>query len=542
MKLSEHIKALLEKRNGLAQETNTEGDSILTVRAELDKAHKSDCPCKKETGRAEDCTDESFKNGMATLQERITAQKTKREEIVQLDELIEAGMEVKDRIIDEDVEELSPVTGIGMQKSAESLFPKRKGSLLNNIGVDFYGFLHQVGLTTVEDVKSRMGMGVPDTLADGSRFATAASFYATFGTSKAELVASTKSVSGDRGLGKEFEEKLQTRRSNTKSMFTQVPDMSGGDGSLYAPSEIFPGNTGGLCEYMIDNTLDVLPYAPASFLQAIPVRTIPKSYILFARQTLRVNNASAVGESVLLAGSDNPTDAPVDFRPIKPESEFGFSQAKAITLTFADTLPVSEEFLEDCPAVADAVETQLMENVRQAFYNQIINGDGSTGEYPELIGLLAQVGLSTRVHQGAASFMGNTMGAGSADDNIRETLVRAIFDAEAYGYNVDYILMNYDDFTNMYFLKDDIGRPLYNDAELERINGARVLKDVRMPPGVALVGAFAQVTQLLIRRQIRLDIGWIDKQFVQDMLTLRATMRGGILVRAPHALIRVTGL
>jgi hypothetical protein len=43
MKLSEHIKALLEKRNGLAQETNTEGDSILTVRAELDKAHKSDC-------------------------------------------------------------------------------------------------------------------------------------------------------------------------------------------------------------------------------------------------------------------------------------------------------------------------------------------------------------------------------------------------------------------------------------------------------------------------------------------------------------------
>jgi hypothetical protein len=39
-----------------------------------------------------------------------------------------------------------------------------------------------------------------------------------------------------------------------------------------------------------------------------------------------------------------------------------------------------------------------------------------------------------------------------------------------------------------------------------------------------------------------LDIGWIDKQFVQDMLTLRATMRGGILVRAPHALIRVTGL
>lgn len=544
MKLSDHIKSLLEKRNGLAQESNTEGESILTVRSELDTAHKSDCPCRKATGRAEDCTDETFKNGMAGLQERIVVQKAKRQEILDLDALIEAGSEIKDLMIADDTEEIDPVTSDGMKKVSDLLYPKRKGSMLNNIGTDFYGFVHQLGLTTVEDVKSRLLMSQRAQLKDGSTFTAAASFYASFGSSKNELQSSTKSVATDAGLGKDFETAIKARRANanTKSMFTQVPGLSGGDGDLYAPSEIFPGNTGGLCEYMIDNTLEVLPYPPASFLECIPVRSIPKSYILFARQTLRVNNASAVGESVLLTGSDNPTDAPVDFRPIKPESEFGFSQAKAYTLTFADTLPVSEEFLEDCPAVADAVESQLMENVRQEFYDQILNGDGSTGENPELIGLLAQVGLSTRIHQGAASFMGNTMGAGAADDNVRETMVRAIFDAEAYGYSVDCIIMNYDDFTNMYFLKDDIGRPLYTEGELMSINGAKVRKDVRMPAGVALVGAFAQTVQILIRRQIRLDIGWTDKQFLQDMLTLRATMRGGVLVKVPHALIRVTGL
>jgi hypothetical protein len=183
-----------------------------------------------------------------------------------------------------------------------------------------------------------------------------------------------------------------------------------------------------------------------------------------------------------------------------------------------------------------------MENVRQEFYDQLINGDGSGGEYPELTGLLALVGLSTRIHRGAASFMGNVMMPGVATDNTRETIERAIFDAQAYGYNVDCVLMSHDDFVEMTFLKDNDGYRLYTDSELSSVRGAKIVYDIRMPAGLAIAGAFRQTVRILLRRAVRLDIGWVDNQFREDMLTLRATMRGGLLAKVPHALIRITGI
>lgn len=542
--LNKELKSLLDSRNALAQEITEEGVKLLEAKAEIDGNHKDDCPCVLKTG---DCTDISFQEKMGEVETRITAQKEKRSRVEELDKLIFAAEGIEQREI-KSLERLQkPVTEQSMvQVAADALANRKKVGLYDQIAGDFQSFLQKIGLTRKSDFEGRPVIGISE-LKTGEQFNTLASFHIAFGTTPTESGVAAKSVLTDLGVqGDELtkvETALKSRRdASFKSMFTQHP-LAGGEGDLFAPDQVFAGNTGGLCEYIIDDTIDVLPYPKVSFLDCIPVRRIPKSYVVYVRQTIRVNNASAVGEGVTL-GIDNPQTpgVAVDFRPLKPESEFGWTQGKAYTLTFADTIPVSEEFLEDCPAIADAVENQLMENVRQEFYDQIINGDGSDGEFPELIGLLAQVGLSTRVHQGAASFMGTAQGAGAVTDNIRETIVRAIFDAESFGYNVDCVLMSHEDYVQMYFLKDGDDRPLYTDAELDSIRGAKVRADVRMPAGTALVGAFRQVVQILIRRAIRLDIGWVDKQFRQDMLTLRATLRGGVLVRAPHALIRVTGI
>lgn len=538
--LSEHVKALLTRRNGLAQEVNTNAEEMIGKKAELDKNHKSDCPCRTITeGVKGDCGDTVYSDGMKELEIKVKEQTVKRAELDELDELIDSGEAIEERVIKS--APTGPVTEAGMTPALASLIGNgKKDKFMSRIGVDFWEMLQKLNLTKKDDIKGRPTLGA-GTGIGSDRFNCVASFYAAFGNNAKDIASATKSIAGELALGADFDTAMQTRRNAFKSMFTQHP-LAGGDGSLYAPTEVFPGNTGGLCEYQIDDTLDVLPYPPASFLDCIPVRTISKSWLLYARQTLRVNNASGVGEGVVLTGSDNPTEAPVDFRPIKPESQFGFSQAKAYTITFADTLPVSEEFLEDCPAVADAVETQLMENVRQEFYNQLINGDGSDGENPEILGLLSQVGLSTRVHRGAATFFGNTMGAGGADDDMRETLERAIFDAQAYGYTVDCAIVSYDDYVDLTFVKNEDGLRLYTDEQTTNVRGVRIRPDVRMAAGTAIIGAFRQTVQILMRRAIRLDIGWTDKQFLQDMLTLRATMRAGLLAKAPHALIRVTGI
>lgn len=545
MTISEMLKALEEKRNALATELNTEGLAIQEKRASLEAEYKG-----KET-------EQVFIDGMVELNARKEVQKTKRAEVLSLDEEIEACIPIKmleaQGVSEEDLSKaaaLAVTQGNGQipYRQNNRTAPTGGNALGYRMGEQFQKFLAHTDLMGAEKVRNLGGPTFKSK--NGGTFHSAASFHGIIGSNESEVDEVGADLGVEIGQPAQFDKALKDRRAAvsalaTKSMFTQHP-MAGGDGSLFSPESVFPGNTGGLCEFIIDNDLPLWPYPPSCFLDCIPIRRIPKSYVLFSRQTLRINNASAVGESLQLSAGTEPesrtTDNAIDFRVLKPESQFGFSQAKAWTVTYADTLPVSEEFLEDCPTVADAVETQLLENVRQEFYRQIINGDGSEGAYPEITGLLAQVGLSTRIHRGAASYMGNTTPAGDVADNIRETIVRAIFDAEAYGYSVDCIIMNHDDYTTMEFLKDEMGKPLYTEAEKNTIKGAKVCKDVRMPAGTALVGAFRQVVQVLIRRAIRLDIGWIDKQFAQDMLTLRASMRGGLLVKVPHALVRITQL
>lgn len=546
MKIGEMLKALEEKRNTLATELNTEGLAIQEKRASLEAEYKG-----KET-------EQIFINGMVELNARKEVQKTKRAEVLSLDEEIEACIPIKmlesAGVSEEDLAKaaaLAVTSGNGQMPYRQNnrTAPTGGNALGYRFGEQFQKFLAHTDLIGAEKVRNLGGPVFKSK--NGGNFHSAASFHGILGNGVSEIDEVGDDLGLELGKHLEVQKTLKDRRTAfsvanaTKSMFTQHP-MAGGDGSLFSPESVFPGNTGGLCEFIIDNDMPLWPYPPSCFMDCLPIRRIAKSYVLFARQTLRINNASAVGESLQLAAGTEPesrvTDSAIDFRVLKPESQFGFSQAKAWTVTYADTLPVSEEFLEDCPTVADAVETQLMENVRQEFYRQVLLGDGSEGAYPEITGLLAQVGLSTRIHRGAASYMGNATPTGDVADNMRETIVRAIFDAEAYGYEVDCIIMNHNDYTTMEFLKDEMGKPLYTEAEKNTIKGAKVCKDVRMPAGTALVGAFRQVVQVLIRRAIRLDIGWIDKQFAQDMLTLRASMRGGLLVKVPHALVRITQL
>lgn len=543
-----HLNALRESHNTKAAVIMVEAPKIAEIKTELDKIT--------------DAESEPYKTMKGKLLEAVKAQQERRDELIEIMELMDSMQDV------ELLEEIKSVEGrsgavtgsaIAAGQAYTAMANATKAPMMERIGTDFWGFLNDARIVqNASSIKSREIGFEPIKTAGGeeTNFHTHARWEAVFGQSRGQVRNATKSILSDFGVPDIDDETIletnpvysavKSYRDATKSMFTQGIQpggiMQGEEGSLYAPSAIFPGNTGGLCEYEIDNSMEVLPYPKASFLECLSTRQISKSYLLFNRQTLRINNASAVGESVVLSEEESPTGEAVDFRPIKPESKFGFSQARAFTLTFADTQPLSEEFLEDCPQIADIVEVQLMENVRQVFYNQILNGDGTTGEYPQLIGIFSTLGLSTRVHQGAASFMGVSQAAGQNTDTVRDTLEKAIFDAVAFGYSPNCIIMNQADYVDMIFEKDGDEHRLYTPEERTSINGVPIKFDVRVPSGMALVGDFRRAMQILLRRAMRLDIGWVDNQFKTDMLTLRATMRAGIKVGLPGAIIRVTGV
>jgi hypothetical protein len=185
-----------------------------------------------------------------------------------------------------------------------------------------------------------------------------------------------------------------------------------------------------------------------------------------------------------------------------------------------------------------------MQNVMERYILEVLVGNGQGGRYPQITGLNNTFGLSTRVHQGAAT-MGDAdlaPGAGAGTDKPRRTFQRGIFDLLALGYRATGIIMNHYDYVDIAFTEDLDGRDLYTQAELDAIMGAQVAYDVRQPVGTALMGDFQRAVKLLIRRLLRMDMGYVNAQFIEDMITFRVTMRAGIMVKQPHAIIRLTGL
>lgn len=527
--LIEEVNKSIAQHATIAEQADSTGLEIIKMRNELDVT--------VEKGS------DAYKEKFTALEAMIDEQLIKRDEADAISKAIESAQPLKQ------YEQLKsgsrPVTE-SAQIGFLSSFEKDNTPLGQKLGRDFWHSLKQAKLLKAEAIK-----GVATTkqffLKNGERFNSAFQWDAVFGSNPTESMEVAKRLADENGWAG-IGDSLKSTRESVKSMFTQTPDGSGGDGSLYNPTAIFAGNTGGLCEYQIDNAIDVLPYPEASFLECMPVQQIAKAYLLFVRQTLRINNASGVGESVVLPNlldfTDGVTPNPIDFRPIKPESEYGFSQARAGVITIANTIQMSEEILEDCQSIVDIVEQQLMEDTRQEFYRQLIEGDGSTGENPEMIGLLSTLGMSTRIHQGAASFFGASQGAGISTDNIRDTLERSVFDGQAFGYRIDCIITSLEDYITMAMQKDETlsQLKLYSEAEIDVIRGAKVRPDTRMPAGTAVAGAFQRVLRILLRRALRLDIGWVDDQFLTDMLTMRATLRGGLKVTSPHGLIKITAL
>jgi hypothetical protein len=531
----ESINKQVAKHAAISEEVDAKGLEIIKRRNELDETAEKDS--------------DTYKTKMTELEGMITEQMAKRASAEEIAKAIEAAEPMKQ--FDEMKFESTPFTESAETGMLLQTTQKDKTPFQQQLGRDFWYALQKAKLTSSDAIKNNLVAPRSAMLRDGQKFNSAFAWDAAFGRNDGQIVEAIKHLGlTDLGWKDEVDalEKTKSNREAIKSMFTQVPDVSGGDGSLYNPTAIFAGNTGGLCEYQIDNSIDVLPYPDATFLDCIPVQQIAKAYLLFVRQTLRINNASGVGESVVLPNlmdfATGLVPNPIDFRPIKPESEYGFSQAKAHVITIANTIQMSEEMLEDCQTIVDIVEQQLMEDTRQEFYRQLIEGDGSGGLYPEITGLLSTLGMSTRIHQGAASFFGNTMGAGAVTDNVRDTLERAVFDGQAFGYVIDCIITSLEDYIEMAMQKDGTlsERKLYTDAEINTIRGARVRADVRMPAGTAIAGAFRRVVRILLRRALRLDIGWVDDQFLTDMLTMRATMRAGLKVTSPHGLIKITAL
>jgi HK97 family phage major capsid protein len=182
-----------------------------------------------------------------------------------------------------------------------------------------------------------------------------------------------------------------------------------------------------------------------------------------------------------------------------------------------DTLPVSEEFLEDEVMAAAELDLFLTANVENKIDEQIVNGD-NLGE--NLKGIFSSVPAFTP----AAS--------GITDANIYDLCIKVMESITATGgakYRPDFVAMNIVDI-NKLKLKKDLDNNYIFDRQDERLAQLNIIEDNNVTANTLVVGdsRFARIYEM---GGVVLSKGSVNAQFSEDMMTIKARKRLAFLIR-----------
>lgn len=473
---------------------------------------------------------------MKAFDDALLGQKALREEITNIETVIEALTlpsfdfgEVQSAIKSL---KLSPSIEGGLLSSA-SVQDQPLGRSVNQLSGDIQEYMVRKGYNTPAALKSLARGRQAEPMKGGGTFTPALTFVIGMGNEGNVDILEDEDLRSDSGLRADLE-----KYSARKSMFTQHPLAGGqtvlGVGDRYNPEGIFEGNTGGIFEYSIDRALNEMPYAKQGIMDVLKFQNIKGNSHHFIRQTLRINNAKALLESI--------TAPPANYAQVKPANEYGWTLFKTYVMTYAATVILTDEFAEDVQPIVDAIRDQLGIDVNMAFAQSLATGV-NTILNADITGLFNLAGINTRIHRGASAYVAPLTGTPSpfaATDDYRITFERAVLDLRRFGFSPDYILTSYAIQDAMTFQLDQYGKKRYSEAELGKILGATVTAGQEVPDTKAMVGDFGMAVRGLNRTALVIDMGYVNDQFVRDQFTLRGRRRGGLKAMRPYALEKIT--
>lgn len=186
-----------------------------------------------------------------------------------------------------------------------------------------------------------------------------------------------------------------------------------------------------------------------------------------------------------------------------------------------DTLPVTEEFVEDEDMFAGELEMFLNTNVELEIDNQICNGDG-TGN--NLTGLISSTPTFTPV------------ASGITDASVYDLVIKvkeSITTSGGAKYNPDVAFMNISDILR-YKLKKDANNnyvmPPFVDRNGQVIDGITVIESNIVTANTMFLGdrRYARIYQM---PGITISQGTVNNQFNEDLTTLKVRRRLLFLIR-----------
>lgn len=251
---------------------------------------------------------------------------------------------------------------------------------------------------------------------------------------------------------------------------------------------------------------------PLQLLDIIPVAQTGQEQVVYMEETTRTHAAAETAEG----GTYN-------------ESEFVLTERTSPVRKITDSLPVTDEQLEDVAQVQSYINGRLVFGVRQRLDGQVLLGDGAGSN---LIGLENLVGKQTQAK-----------GADPVPDAFYKAMVKVRVTGRAMP---THHVMNPTDWQGVRLLRTADGMYIWgnpSEAGPERMWGLPVVQQDAGAAGTGYVGSFMpQWVNLFERRGIDVQVGYTGTQFTEGKRTVRADMRAALVFYRPSAFAEVTGL
>lgn len=224
----------------------------------------------------------------------------------------------------------------------------------------------------------------------------------------------------------------------------------------------------------------------------------------------------------------------------KPESAMVFDDDEAPVREVATWIPMNENVIDDVPGLQSLVENRLLDFLAQKEDDALLNGDGVT---PNLLGLLNVSGIQVA---DAAYFAANPVqDAGASNEDFNRLLASMMLVNNPGLASATFVMLSSAAYQYMLTVTDAnrnyLGGGPFVTGTLPRIWGIPVIVTTALDatPTIAVVGD-GRMAEIRDRQQGTIDVGWIDKQFIRDMKTIRAKERLAFPVYRPGSFVEVT--
>ncbi len=211
----------------------------------------------------------------------------------------------------------------------------------------------------------------------------------------------------------------------------------------------------------------------------------------------------------------------------KGQSDLTFNLQQWPVRTIAHWMLASKQILDDAPALASIIDTELRFGVDDVEDNQLLNGGGTGTDL-------------TGVYTGATAFSPPFVVDGNA--TMIDVLLQAIAQVDDGDFDTDGIVLNPLDWRKIQSIKDSEGRYVgggpFGDL-VQRLWQLPIVTTKAMTQDHFMVGACRQGAQIFDRQEATVDISTEDSDnFRKNLVTLRGEKRLAFVVKHPDAFVK----